>query len=611
MTKDNEERFAALTQTLDDVARDDWPALAASESVAWHAWESLQYLAGKREDQEGYRYAVALRVLRKADKSDEHDESKAAAALGKELGEVLQSIVAAVEQSAPPLDEESGRLADATENAERARLLLAGAELQTLLDGRQMPDLYATDARGMFRLDAAALRELERLGEKASGSVNPYREGALARATKWREVLDAHQIALAGRVADEQREASARLIATREEATEALARWLLPAKKDHTPAPDAVLMLADCLWSDRVLPRLNAHTFAPSIVATGGDHYAKISKIVAPISWAMGAPGQPVTVDGDEYANEPSLTTKLLPRTYALLPADHASRPHQTALALEPDEADALPVAIANAQGIVMSTGAALLALQFFADEKIRRGQTVRLELGELTKRLRPDSKRVQQRDHEKTAEFLEELSNLSVFLPDDTKVHLFDMQTPRSPEAARSDMPLLCALSRTCAAALGNIQGPGLKGNEYSGEFLINLSGTMRLGMSKPTLLRHYIRAAAHWNAAFEPGTGAFDPSRMKAHDIDHWAAIANAFPPGVVEYLAAKGEDRKRLADRRRARSKERQRVKDDWDELAARGLVVVDKAGDRYRLLPTEQHQEARRTMRQRGGRPDGDS
>ena len=610
MTKDHEERFTALTQKLDDLTRTDGPASTASENVAWRAWESLQYLAGKREDQEGYRYAVALRILRRAEGASEHNESKAAA-LGKELGEVLQSIVVAIEQSAPTLDEEAGKLANATENIERTRMRQAGAILQTNLGVQQMPDLYATDARGMFALDAAALRELERLGEKASGSVKLHCEGAVERATKWRAALDAHRDALADRVPNEQLEASARLVATREEATEALVQWLLPAKNDHTPAPGAVLMLADCLWSDRVRPRLNAHTFAPSIVATGGDHYAKMPKIVSPISWAMGAPGQSVTVDGDEYANEPSLTTKLLPRTHALLPADHATRPHQTALALELDEADALPVAIANAQGLVMSTGAALLALQFFADNNIRQGRTVRFELGELTKRLRPEAKRVQQRDHETTAGWLVELSNLSVFLPDDTRMHLFDMQTPRSPEAARADMSLLCGLSRTCAEALRGLQGPGLKGNEYNGEFLINLSGTMRLPMNRPTLLRHYIRATAHWNAAFEPGTGKFDPSRMPTHELDKWAAIANTYSPGVVEYLVAKGEDRKRLADRRRARSKERQRIINDWDDLAARGLVTIEKNGERYRLVPPEQHQEARRKMRQRGDRPEGDT
>src|SRR5690606_32773952 len=122
-------------------------------------------------------------------------------------------------------------------------------------------------------------------------------------------------------------------------------------------------------------------------------------------------------------------------------------------------------------QGYVLSPQAAKLALVMLASEGVRRGGLHAADVGTLTRWTRPEARRLQPREYKATAKALEELNRLWLYLPDGTRVKLFDLQLPRTPEDVRPDMVLRWGLSGTLRAALEDgIRGPMLDGHEYNG---------------------------------------------------------------------------------------------------------------------------------------------
>jgi hypothetical protein len=398
--------------------------------------------------------------------------------------------------------------------------------------------------------------------------------------------------------------------------------WELWADPSYSPPGcRAARGLARVLWRERVAPQLErertARPFALSTVSHAGDRYAKAPKILAPISWAMGAPGmRAVKMDGDTYAPEPGVAAKLIPRSFALLAElvpDHARKPHQTALAVGyHEEPIALAVAVTGATSYAISPIAAKLALVMLASDNVRQGRLQRVGLGRLATWVHPTAKRIQPRELQATSRALDELRGVFVFLPDGRKAQVFDAVSAATPELARADMEIAWGLTSTFAAVLGtDVTGPKLTGAEYRGDFLVNLDGAMRIPAKRPSLLRHYIRGAAHWNAAFKPGSrGVFDPSRLPTYTAAAWATLTNSLPPGVVEYLRAAGKaGRAATSTHRAAWSKERAAMMDDLAELEAMGLVVVEHKGqDGFRLLPPAVFLEAKNEAMKNGPRPD---
>ena len=380
------------------------------------------------------------------------------------------------------------------------------------------------------------------------------------------------------------------------------------------------------VWLDIVQPQFSreneARPFAPGIVRARGDRYAKQPKFIAPISWALGAPGmREVNVDGDRYAPEPVVVAaRLVPRTFPLFARipGHENKPHQTVLALEHDEPIALPVAVTGATAYAISPIAAKLALVMLAAPEVRTGQLQRVTLGELARWTHPSTKRLRPREISAVARGLDELRLLFVYLPDGRKVQTFDTTSATNPDDAPPGLTVRWGLTRTFIAALADGIGDRRSADEaafpsYRGEFLINLDGAMRLPTNRPSLLRHYIRAAAHWNAAFKPGSsGTFDPGMMRQYTAEDWATITNSVPPGVVEYLKAQGLRAKGTSTGRAAWSKERKAMLDDLAELEALGLVEVSKGGsgrnERFKILPTGAYLEAKAQARKAGTRPD---
>lgn len=383
--------------------------------------------------------------------------------------------------------------------------------------------------------------------------------------------------------------------------------------------PVFLAVLVTCLWDDVVRRDLAVPTFRIAQVTQGDDAYAKLPKIVSPISWGMGGPGIVAEVDGDAYAKEPSiapkipnLTGKLLPRSWALLPKGRERRPHQTILPLElVEEPETLAVMVAQAQGYVITPQASKLALFWLASPEIRDGGIARATIGDLAKGTLGESvKRIQQRELVETARALEELDWLHIYLPDETKFRIFSVRRPWTPKHAKADMEAYFGIDPHFADLLKKgIHGGQLHGNEYDGDFLINLTGMMQLPNKRPALLRHYVRAAAHWNAYFVPGKpGTFDRSRMPFYDLREWASMTNCLPLAVVEYLKADPEKRKTLARSRKVSASQAiAAVRTELEELHDRKLVQVEKHGEGYRMVPPRAYLDAKQIVRTEGTRP----
>lgn len=392
-----------------------------------------------------------------------------------------------------------------------------------------------------------------------------------------------------------------------------------PAPSDQ-PYPRFVESLAYVLWLDVVLPRLEREKGASDglsrrVVVVGGHEFAKLPKIVAPLSWAFGAPGRAaVEIDGDSYAKAPDVAadvaapkrTKVVSRSWALLPDKYKSRPHQTSLPIgregDSSEPMVLPIAITSATQYALTPAAAKTALVILADPLVRRGGLACVSLGALAKTIHGGVQRIRARELEATAEGIASLRSLLVYLPDDTTVQLFDVQAPADKERAQGNMLLHLGLTGTAVAVIG---GDTL-GSSYKGEFLFNLTGAMRLPNKKPALLRHLLRGSAHWNAAFDPSTKGFAEYKLPAYTPEEWAVLTNALPPSVVDYIE---QDRKGQRSRAVSLSKAKAEVKEDLAELAEEhGLIRIEKKpGGKLAILPPEAWLEAFAQHRKGAARP----
>lgn len=476
---------------------------------------------------------------------------------------------------------------------ERAPGLATRLELARLTD-----DPLAAGAAARAELSESVAKHLPLLLEAVG---HPAVEGADERAAAWLAVLPL-------RGAEDE----ATKFRGGQRTTSASERWGDPLY--------AARFLARRLWRLEVRPRFARPlpVFAPHIVRVGTDRYAKMPKQSAPMAWSFGADRQraapAVEVDGERYGSIPdALGGAMLPRSYSLLPSGHEKRPHQTALPMDTGEAPmALSVVVSGSAPYVVSPVAAKLSLLAFSDRRVRGGELVKHTLGGLARELHPRSNRLLKRDLTTSAEALDELRRLFLFLPDGTKVQVFDVQSPAAPDHAEATMPIRFGVTRTFAEALSVRDTPRTTGHEleraYNGEYLINLDGALRLPNNRPAMLRNYIRAAALWNASFLPATGAFDPDRVRFLSLEELAIIANDLPPGVVEYLAADKAGRQRLAERRSDLAKSRKQGREMLEELeATHGLLVVEADGKGgYRLMPTEHHLEAWRKYRAGAGR-----
>lgn len=342
-------------------------------------------------------------------------------------------------------------------------------------------------------------------------------------------------------------------------------------------------------------------------VHTHGRKFGRLPKVAAGMSWAFGGPGVElarVKVDGREYAPAPDLaiaapTAALVPAGYALLPADYAKRAHQTLLPIDTEGAEdalPLPVALADATQYAIAPAGGKLGLLIMAAAHESRGRLHKTTLRELTQTINPDARLV--RTHfETVCKVLPQLDGLRLVLPTGLAYRVFECPiTWRDLTPEEYDLPLFVGLTRTFERTLAAIQDAA--GASYRGDFLFDLTGTMKLPTRRPGLVRQYIRACAFWNAYWKPGTaGEPDPARVPEVSTERWAIMTNYLTPAAEEYLRANGKgNRRRLSDVLRDTLKDVAYLADE-----AR-LVKIDRADRRaVRLLWRPEYLEAWRESR----------
>jgi hypothetical protein len=348
-----------------------------------------------------------------------------------------------------------------------------------------------------------------------------------------------------------------------------------------------------------------AKPMRPRATGTGGREWARLPKVAGGLSWAMGGQGVTVELDGHTFSSAPGMGARgqlqraNMPPGYALLPANHARRPHQTALPIDAGEdAPPLAVAVAGATQYALTAAAGKLGLYVMASSL--DGTPRKTTLRELTRAINPGARLVA--THYNTAAAgLVELANLRLFMPSGWAHAVFYM--PALPwkelDPDQYDAPLVAGMDPALVNLLLAKENPAT--TPFRGWFLVDLTGAMGLPTKQAGLLRQYLRTAATWNAYWEPGKGP-DPGRIPTIQTEQWAALVNALPLAAVDYLQAgrhKPQGRNRLSE---AISK----VLDEVEDLQARGLVVIDRATRKeIRLLPPEIYLEAWRDAK-KGGR-----
>jgi len=445
-------------------------------------------------------------------------------------------------------------------------------------DGVALPDTEEDATRRadvggdpLLWLDEAFAAYLDGLGETGPDLAAGVRERAQAR---W----VAHQ----RKTADSEPE-NGRL----------LALWIdMAADSEERSALFPFLQrLALAVWRDVVRPELTAPEMAPSIVVVGGDDYTKLPKPTSAISWGFGGAG--VAVDDNTFTAQPDAPrVQVVPKSWSIVQGEELQRqPHQTTLPLEFPGDTPLTLAMVGQPGTVIpSPGGKLLVLMLAT---AHGGDMTRGTLGELADYIYPD-RRIQRSNLEQIAKVLNVADKLCAVLPDGTAIRCFDVRWPAV--RVHRDQVVGWGMGRFFLdmARRATATDHGLRA--LRGEFVVNLTGIMRLPR-KESMLRNYIQAAALWNDANTPGKpGDFNADYLKRYTVEQWAALVNTLSTAAV------------ARDRRKLWRDKRDTLK-DLEGLHDLNMVRLEREGKKgeIALLPPDNLLEARRLIRGGAARP----
>ena len=400
------------------------------------------------------------------------------------------------------------------------------------------------------------------------------------------------------------RNASRRRVKAHQKRLKSLAKLWLPwhsHRRHSQPKPSILLQFCKVLWRDVAKPEL-ALKHSPKfrmggVIPSDGAHYSKLPKVSGAVSWAVGRETGveiDVEIDGECYTRAPNLA-RYMSWGAAILRAPHQPSERQLAIELGDEEGEVeLPFAPPTLRGgpNLLGPVAGKLGLLFLTTT---REDIVQGTVGELAKKLFPHKKRLLSRDFVATARAIRELDRVKIVLEDGTSVRVFDLRAPSIPEAATKNQAVYWAYSRQFLEALRYRLGP------LKGEFVMNLTGAMKLEGTKPSLFRHYMFACATWNDAKNPITKRFDPNYLRVFEAKEWAAYTNTLSQSAIEYLQdGDTSKRQKLSDDLR-------KVRQDLDLLEAEyGLIKVEKLDQqRFKIHPPQPLLEAYE-MHRRGGR-----
>jgi hypothetical protein len=376
-----------------------------------------------------------------------------------------------------------------------------------------------------------------------------------------------------------------------------LALWLDIEATEQVELFPFLQWLALAVWRSVVREELAARAFAPSVVVVQGAQYTKLPKATGAISWGFGGMG--VCVDDDRFTAQPSAPrVRVVPNSWSIVQAaEMQRRPHQTLLALEFPGNTPLTLAMVGQPGtVIRAPGGKLLVLMLAT---AHGGDMTKGSLKELARYLYPGS-RIQRSHLEQVAKVLTSAGDLCAVLPDGTAIRCFDVRWPAV--GVDPDQTVGWGLGRffldMAHKATAKAHGLG----HLHGEFVVNLTGIMRLPR-RHSLLRNYIQAGALWNDAHTPKRpGEFNPDYLERYTIEQWAAMVNTLSIGAVAYRTGKRGRRQSLADDKRATRK-------DLEDLHDLGMIRLERGGrsGEITLLPPGDLLEARRLIRGGAARP----
>ena len=364
-------------------------------------------------------------------------------------------------------------------------------------------------------------------------------------------------------------------------------------------------LLATMLWNELVKEKWEREQQAdnaPShrILAVqdeSGDQYVKVPKVASAIGWSFGGKGVAVEIDGDKYPKAPAIT-RYVSRSNALLPK--TKRPAQLQLPVGFDEQEDIPFALGVTQDsqFVFNPMVAKVALYMLATTGSGFNRST---VGDVTRDINPSKKRIRRRDHETTVQAFRDLRTAVIVLLDNTDVTLFDIRAPADPNKALHDQPLVWAFGRN----LMDVGGAGLL-KALRGEFVLNLTGAMRLSAKEAALLRQYIAACSLWNDAKNPSSKRFDPQFLEQFTIEDWAQRTNTLSTEAAQYLSENNPGKRHKLSRDRKRTKKGlEALKEEHEliELEVKGVGLKQ----RYKILPPRQILDAYEKHRKGHQRP----
>jgi hypothetical protein len=370
--------------------------------------------------------------------------------------------------------------------------------------------------------------------------------------------------------------------------------WTSPGSGLPIPALEAV---AKALWHDRYEPRLNAPQFkVPGVEQPTGDVYVRGPKVTAGISWALGTSGQrKVEIDGDDYCAAPSVT-RYVSRSLGILPS--GKRPSQISLPVyrRAERRDLVVQAVTDTQFVLRPSAAR--ALLFALVTAPSDGSQVLGTVGDLERVMYPEQ-RSRRRQRDAIIEGFRDLRWLGVLMPDGTDFLLLDIQAP---QAGTIDRDTVIHWGWT-HSAIRNDRGGVLR--PWRGEFLLNLTGAMRLTGNQTLELRTYLHAAASWNEARRGLSGRLYTHFIPEMTLEDLGARVNALSLPTVQYLRERNGRRQSVSDDRR-------RLKQALEALEGDDLINLEFKGPptrrRWQLLPPVALQTAYRAIRSGGAADD---
>ena len=374
-------------------------------------------------------------------------------------------------------------------------------------------------------------------------------------------------------------------------------------------------ILAVAVWQEVVRPELEAERrgLTARVVEVGKegdrDQYAGIQKAIAPVAWAFGGEGNFVDIgDGDQYAATPDAPkVGVVPRSYEIL-ADARFTPKQGWLPLQCPGDDPLVWAIvrqtrgrhSRASEVLPSAHAGKLALVALActlntSQPAATTTTATGTLEQWARAINPSPRYIQKSHLKSTAAGLVEMEAMvAVDLANHSRVRCFDMQVPLDPDNPRKETVISAKMGGLFSESVWRQRALDTgRRDSFSGYFVINLTGAMRLPVTRPSLLRNYIRAALGWNDAHGIGKGTgFMLERLPWTPLDDWLAIVNQLGQRAVDLMKEHKGSGSRYQGVHVSRKKGRQDLEWLYEEAKLIELEIRGRGGKReVRALPTE--------------------